>query len=65
MRLLSSANAQPFIAQLSLSVPPEVKKISLGLALIHFAISSLAFLIAAFALRERSMVETHLHTLLS
>lgn len=53
MRLLSSANAQPFIAQLSLSVPPEVKKISLGLALIHFAISSLAFLIAAFALREK------------
>lgn len=63
MRLLSSANAQPFIAQLSLSVPPEVKKISLGLALIHFAISSLAFLIAAFSqflIEKRNMLNSRI-----
>ena len=40
--------AMPFIAQLSLSVPPEVKKISFGSALIHLAIlfraSEMAFL---------------------
>lgn len=40
---------RPFIAQLSLSVPPEVKKISSGKAPIQFAIVSLAFDNAFFA----------------
>ena len=42
-----------FIAQLSLSVPPEVKYISDGSAFMHSAMSCRAFARAALALREK------------
>ena len=47
--LVEPENAVPFMAQLLLSVPPEVKNISSGSAPMHRAIVSLEFFSAFFA----------------
>lgn len=55
--------AVPLMAQLSLSVPPDVKKISSGCAPMHAAMDSRASAMAFRGLREKSMAETDCHTL--
>ena len=49
-----AAKETPFIAQLSLSVPPEVKYISSGAALMHSAIVLLASKSAFLGIRENA-----------
>lgn len=55
VRCFSPGSTTPFIAQLSLSVPPEVKKISSGRAPIQSAITALASARAFFGLRSKSI----------
>ena len=50
----SPESPTPFIAQLSLSVPPEVKKISSGEAPIHSAIISRDSFIAFLGILEKA-----------
>ena len=52
-RFSGSPKADALMTQLSLSVPPEVKNISSGSALMHRAITLLASAKAFFALLEK------------